>query len=214
MERGVEAMGEYNKYSIIDIIKETIEVSKMKRLKAGKVEIERKFLMTGFPDNVLELIYKADVQQAYISVEPEIRIRGILYMDGDTDFCKTEKSEGGIARLETEEVLSMGEYNEQIEAIKKLGMEPITKDYRVYNLDGKRILEVSKVDDKFYYGEIEFKSVLQARMWRPDRRLSEYILEDVTDDDRYKMKNYWERTRLQRGVGEASGGEINVGIIE
>lgn len=214
MERGVEAMGKYNKYSIIDIIKETIEVSKMKRLKAGEVEIERKFLMTGFPDNVLELIYKADVQQAYISVEPEIRIRGILYMDGDTDFCRTEKSEGGIARLENEEVLRMEEYNEQIEAIKKLGMEPITKDYRVYNLDGKRILEVSKVDDKFYYGEIEFKSVLQARMWRPDRRLSEYILEDVTDDDRYKMKNYWERTRLQRGVGKASGGEINVGIIE
>lgn len=49
-------------------------------------------------------------------------------------------------------------------------------------------------EHEFYYGEIEFESEAAAEAFVP----GDFLGTEVTDDDAYKMKNYWSRTRLLR----------------
>ena len=82
------------------------------------------------------------------------------------------------------------------EALGLMGGEMIYKDYRSYHL-GRYILEVCHVDPgtpwEFMYGEIEFESEEEACAFRKP----EYLGEEVTELPCYKMKNYWNETRLK-----------------
>ena len=169
----------------------SIEVSEHE---GDTMEIERKFLMTGFPEGLHE-IEKALVHQAYITVDPEVRVRSMAYSDGSIDYIQTIKGNGNMIRTERENPITEWEYNKEI---KEIGLEPIEKEYRAYVLEDGNILEVSKVDNQFYYGEVEFKSEEQANKWRPSERVSRYIIKDITYASEYKMKNYWYRTRLEK----------------
>ena len=158
------------------------------------LEIERKFLMKEFPVD-LELIREVDIWQGYVSIEPEVRIHRAKDKDtGKEDFRLTLKGDGSLTRTEIKTDVDEKFYQE---ALGLMMGEVIYKDYRSYRL-GEHVLEVCHVDPgtpwEFMYAEIEFHLEEEAHGFvKPD-----FLGEEVTDVDAYKMKNYWRRTRLEK----------------
>lgn len=159
------------------------------------MEIERKWLMKGLPDIREEKHVR--ITQGYVSVEPEVRIRSYEVISGKdaghVDYLLTIKGNGGLSREEVETYITEDGFNA---VAKIIGMPLIEKDYWKYQFDGY-VLEVAVVDpgtkDEFCYGEIEFTSEEEALAY-------EFPFEgavDVTEDQSYKMKNYWVRTRIE-----------------
>lgn len=160
-------------------------------------EIERKFLLSHLPR------IKADemwyVEQTYISIEPEVRIRNKKPMTSYfpksyyNKYLMTIKSDGSLTRNEIETPIYENFYNEAIDFI---GKEPIKKEYFVYYIDNLR-LEVSIVDKEtdysFIYAEVEFHSEEEAKAFKFP--FPEILIEEITYQSDYKMKNYWLNSR-------------------
>ncbi len=155
------------------------------------MEIERKFLLSAFPED-LPLKGRFEVCQAYLSTEPEVRIRRRTAESGETAYFLTIKSGGGLARREVE--LSI--QGEQFQALADMVPHPfIQKELRLYELPGGLELECSLVDrgseTEFMYAEVEFPSVKAAERFTPcfgyDR--------EITRCPGSGMKHYWRRTR-------------------
>ena len=156
------------------------------------LEIERKFLMDGFPIG-LELLNEVEVEQGYIGFEPELRIRkAVDKHTGEEEFWLTLKGEGDLTRSEIETEISSDFYYDTADF---LDVRMIQKDYKKYRL-GPWKLEVSRVDPgtdwEFYYAEIEFPTEMDAK----DFVVPSYFGREITFNEDYKMKNYWKRTRL------------------
>ena len=156
------------------------------------LEIERKFLVEGFPEN-LELLSEVYIEQGYVSFEPEVRIRKAVVLDtGTEEYYLTIKGDGDLARREIETEISREFYEDTANF---LGVNVVRKDYKKYKL-GQWELEVSLVDAgtewEFYYAEIEFPTEEDANAFE----LPEYLGKEITYDTDYKMKNFWKRTRL------------------
>ncbi len=156
------------------------------------LEIERKFLMDGFPFG-LDIISEVDIEQGYVSIDPEVRIRkAVDKKTGKAEFRLTIKGDGELTRTEIETDIEEGFYYDMVDF---LGVTMITKDYKKYKL-GEWRLEVSCVDAgtgrEFYYGEIEFPTEADARAFDPPK----YLGREITFSEDYKMKNYWKRTRM------------------
>lgn len=155
------------------------------------MEIERKFLIDGFPDG-LELIFHGHVEQCYLSISPpEVRASKSVPCE-DTPgevYCRlTIKGEGDLAREEIETEIT----EEQFDAIAQMtGRDPIVKDFRVYDLYDGFKLEVSLVDggkpESFMYAEVEFPSIEAANAFVPP----DYLGEELTHRPGARMKNYW-----------------------
>ena len=77
------------------------------------MEIERQFLVEKLPE--LPDAYE-ELQQGYISLEPEIRIRRI----GDSHFILTVKRGAGLVREEWETDISRQEYENLARRLKTL----------------------------------------------------------------------------------------------
>lgn len=167
------------------------------------LEIERKFIMQGFPEEILaqeeleayglKLIRQVAIEQGYLSVEPEVRLHGARDLQsGEENFRLTLKGNGDLSRTELITDVTRDFYGN---AKKMLPGKMIEKLYRKYQF-GKLILEVCHVDEglesEFYYGEIEFESEEEARAFEAP----EWLGKEVTYDENYKMKNFWKRTRL------------------
>lgn len=156
------------------------------------MEIERKWLVNGFPDNEpWPCIRKAIVRQGYISTAPAVRIRETVDERGAC-YMLCFKGKGTLAREEVELPLT----KEQFEQLCVFtGSNLITKNYRVYQLPNERRLEVSCVDEgsatSFWYAEVEFDSVEQANAFVPPA----YLGEDKTEDPAFSMSAYWRKTR-------------------
>ena len=156
-------------------------------------EIERKFLIDSFPAE-LPLKEEFQVYQAYLSIDPEVRIRRNAVGSQDTAYFIDLKSGTGMVRHEVEIPIS----KEHFYALAEMVARPfITKDFRIYHLPGGLELECSHVDkgtpNEFMYAEVEFPSIEAAESFEP---LSVFK-EDVTYNPDYKMKNYWKRTRTK-----------------
>lgn len=154
-------------------------------------EIERKFLLSSFPTD-LPLKEEFQVYQAYLSIEPEVRIRRNAKDGKDTAYYLAIKSSGEMVRTEVEIPIS----KDQFYALAAMVSKPfITKDFQIYQLDDGLILECSHVDKgldtEFLYAEVEFPSIQAAETFKP---LPNFTA-DVTKDSSYKMKNFWKRTR-------------------
>lgn len=150
------------------------------------MEIERKFLLDRLPDLVPESC--GVVYQGYLSVHPEVRIRCYQAPDGSKTYTLTVKGEGTLSREEAETPITASFYQTASALIDK---PMIRKDYFRYRY-ANRILECSVVDQSFCYGEVEFDTEAEALAFQwplPGAR-------DVTHDPHYKMKHYWEETRL------------------
>ena len=155
------------------------------------LEIERKFLMDGFPVG-LELLSEVEIEQGYISFDPEVRIRRARDLRTEKEEYRiTMKGNGDLAREEVETDISADFY---YDAAVFLSGRVIKKDYKKYKF-GPWKLEVALVDPgtswEFYYAEIEFPTEQEAR----DFVVPDFFGEEITYNEDYKMKNYWKRTR-------------------
>ncbi len=167
------------------------------------LEIERKFIMRDIPERLmseaeyvatgLECIREVEIEQGYLSIEPEVRLHGARDTStGEENFRLTLKGDGALSRTE---LITDVKQDFFMEAKKMLPGKMITKLYRKYQY-GSLFLEVCHVDVgtkyEFFYGEIEFESEEAAKAFVAP----EWLGEEVTYDSNYKMKNYWKRTRL------------------
>lgn len=167
------------------------------------LEIERKFIMQGFPEEILsedeftssglKLLREVEIEQGYLSLEPEVRLHGAKdTQTGEENYRLTLKGDGALTR---KELITDVTYDFFIEAKTLLPGKMIGKLYREYQL-GELFLEVCHVDEglesEFYYGEIEFVSEEDAHSFEAPTWLGE----EVTYNENYKMKNFWKRTRL------------------
>lgn len=153
-------------------------------------EIERKFLISEFPEH-LPLLEQSTVWQGYISHNPVVRIRKKEY-EGLTTYRLCFKGKGTLVRREIEMDLT----EEKFDALSELLDAPlIRKDFRVYKLsDGER-LECSLVDKDlptaFYYAEVEFPSVEEANSFIPPA----FLGAEKTEDPAFTMSRYWEKRK-------------------
>lgn len=155
------------------------------------MEIERKFLFDKIPKE-LSIVKKYYVEQGYLSIEPEVRIRK-KQSDSEALYIICIKSNGELIREEVEINIPQGQYNTLKNIIDK---EFITKEFYEFKLYDGNILEFSIVDKEmateFMYGEVEFMSVEDANNFK----VPEFFGQEVTYDKDYKMKNYWKKTRI------------------
>lgn len=153
-------------------------------------EIERKFLMTGFPQAGPELkhLSHAMVYQSYLGLDPEVRIR--RKVEGDKVKCTlTIKGEGTLSRTEVELPCSESE----CDALMALcDGQPACKDFHCYALgDSGLVLEVSRVDDAFCYAEVEFADQESALAWQVPPTVAPYVIRETTQETGFRMKHYW-----------------------
>lgn len=157
-------------------------------------EIERKWLIKGFPKGV-DIDYIADsylIKQSYlIAGEEELRLREavpMLCLPGKiAPYKMTFKGPGTYSREEVEIELAYNQYKTLFASVKG---QPIEKLYYKYVIDGYTI-EVSRVDNEWYYAEVEFDNEKEMRKF--EFPWPELIIKEVTYDNFYKMKNYWNR---------------------
>lgn len=155
------------------------------------LEIERKFLIEQFPTE-LELLHEVDIWQGYVSLEPEVRLhKAVDRSTGKENYRLTLKGNGALSRTEIKTTIDEAFFSESLSLMQG---ELIYKDYRSYQYQ-EYVLEVCHVDPDtehaFYYAEIEFTSEEAAKAFQKP----EFLGEEVTDVDAYKMKNYWKQTR-------------------
>ena len=156
------------------------------------VEIERKFIVNGFPTGY-ELLGEYKIYQIYKSTKPEIRCRCAVDVKGEHKYYIAYKGKGDIARREIEMHIPKVLYR-LVE--KMVRHRPIEKEYKRYRLEDGKVLEVSRVDGGFHYCEVEFNSKEEALNWDIPHGLKVIIDREVTYDNSYKMKNYWVKTRI------------------
>lgn len=140
----------------------------------GELEIERKFLILQLPSE-LEQYTKQHLQQAYLSVDPVLRIR-----KGNENCWLTYKGPGLLAREEHEFPLSAEAYER---LLTKAEGQVITKDrYRIPY--GEHTIEL----DVFYppfaplvLAEVEFPDEAAAHAFQPPM----WFGEEVTYDPAY-----------------------------
>lgn len=154
------------------------------------MEIERKFLIQGFPSG--ESAQRYEMEQGYLATEPvTVRIRRESTQQG-TDYILCFKGKGLLSREEIEIPLCRADY----EALcTLLPAPPIRKIRQDYLLQGGFRLECNQVEpgapDSFYYAEVEFSSEEEAKAFSPPAWLGE----EVTYDPSYTMKAFWEKRR-------------------
>ena len=167
------------------------------------MEIERKWMVNGWPEGenfpALPLKEEFAMRQGYISVHPTVRIREEALKGGKTDYILCFKSGGGLAREEIERSIDKELFDELEQKI--IGKPLIEKVRRSYLLPDGLVLEVNHVDagqpTEFWYAEVEYRSVEQARAWDPSScGLAEYLNDDVTDQPGQSMGEYWNQTRM------------------
>lgn len=161
------------------------------------MEIERKWMVKGWPEKPLPLLFEYRMRQGYLSVTPTVRIREESRSGGNTDYILCFKSSGTLARKEIELSISEDKFR-QLEDLIHLPLIP--KIRRTYLLSDGSHLEVNHVDEgqktEFWYAEIEFPTVEAALSWKSeDADLSAYLNDEVTGQPGQSMGAYWVQTR-------------------
>ena len=160
------------------------------------MEIERKWLVEGWPAG-LPLVEEFTMRQGYISVRPTVRIREEAQTGGSTAWILCFKSAGGLAREEIERPIDKGLFDEL--AAKIIARPLIEKVRRTYLLPDGHHLEVNHVDagqpGAFWYAEVEYPTVAEARGWAPAGPMAAYLAREVTGQPGQSMGAYWEKTR-------------------
>ena len=164
------------------------------------MEIERKWMVTGWPQADYPLLSEQSMRQGYVSVSPTVRIREEAMKDGETEYILCFKSSGGLARKEIEMAVPKEKFLELEDLI---GRPLIPKVRRTFLLPDGLKLEVNHVDEglptEFWYAEIEYGSIEEAENWKPsDDYLETFLSDEVTLDPSQTMGASWVRTRLQK----------------
>ncbi len=167
------------------------------------MEIERKWMVTGWPQD-LPLLLEQAMRQGYLTVRPTVRIRQETALGEEPEYVLCFKSQGGLVRKEIEMNIEKDIFD-QLEDL--IGLPLIPKVRRTYALPDGNKLEVNHVDEglptEFWYAEIEFASEEEARAWTPgDEWLQTYLDDEVTEEPGQSMGAYWEKTRMGLPGGE------------
>lgn len=160
------------------------------------MEIERKWLFDSekAPENI-EIMGEYFYNQAYLSIDPEVRIRKRLKAGEEKEtYALCIKSKGSLERIEVQKELTEKEFCELMIVGKLEEDDFIKKHFYRYKV-GEYELTLGRVDSgkstEFCYGEIEFSSKDEAE----DFKAPDWFGKEVTHDKTYKMCSYWERTR-------------------
>lgn len=142
----------------------------------NRLEIERKFLIKGFPDYLWN--YKhSDIEQHYISFEPEVRVRKI-----DDSNLLTFKTDGSLERKELEIPIT----NLQFTELKEMSSGSVTKT-RYFIEENNYIYELDVYNniDNLLTVEVEFESQEDAENFS----VPEWFGEEITNIKEFKNKN-------------------------
>ena len=159
------------------------------------MEIERKFWLKAFPED-LPLLQRMQTWQGYLYTEPnEVRIRRHRREESGEEFYRlTIKSGGDLARHEVELPLTAEQF-EELRGLLDPSKPLIHKDYRAYDLGGGLTLECSVVDGgAFSYAEVEFPSEAAANAWQP----LDCLGPETTYRSGFKLHQYWLNRSLKR----------------
>jgi adenylate cyclase len=169
------------------------------------LEIERKWMVKGWPEKDLPLIKEEIQRQGYLVTRPTVRIReeNITLSNAPSipvsdHYVLCFKSKGLLTRKEIEIEIEKDKFEELEEMI---GLPLVDKTRRTYQLKDGLKLEVNEVDrglpSSFFYAEIEYENEEQAESYDPQTDgLQEYLKDDVTKQPGQSMGAYWEETRL------------------
>lgn len=148
------------------------------------MEIERKWLLREIPPNPITF---ADVEQFYVSIDPEVRLRK-WESNGALGYVLTIKGNGTLVRDEIETDVSEQFYNDTLKFIDK---EPIRKAFYIYQSNDGKEIDVSHVlnGKGFIYAEVEFRSIKAASDY--EFPWPNIVIKEITEDKNYKMKNIW-----------------------
>ena len=160
------------------------------------MEIERKWMVAGWPDGLRET-ERYQMDQGYISVRPTVRIRREALAGGPTALVLCFKGEGTLSREEIETEID-AELFAKLERL--IGKPLIHKERRGYALPGGLTLEVNCVDPgqptAFWYAEVEFETEAQALAWDPaGAALGGDLCDECTGRPGASMGEYWLQTR-------------------
>ncbi len=157
------------------------------------MEIERKFLLDAVPFNLTEYKY-IDIEQAYISTSPVIRIRKKnIYNSGAStpskeEYILTVKSKGLMSREEFELMLEQSEYTSLLTKAegniisKKRYIIPLIDTHPSFSPELTLELDIfSGAFQGLIIGEIEFSSEEAAQKYNPP----EFLSREVTFDNRF-----------------------------
>ncbi len=144
------------------------------------MEIERKWMVTGWPEGLV-LEEEFAMRQGYISVQPTVRIREEALTGGKTSYVLCFKSGGGLAREEIERDIDEALFRDL--ETKIIAKPLIPKLRRSYRLPDGAVLEVNHVDEgqptEFWYAEVEYPTVEAARSWQPEAvGLADYLRDE------------------------------------
>ena len=161
------------------------------------MEIERKWMVTGWPEG-LPLKEEFNMRQGYVSVRPTVRIREEALTGGKTSYILCFKAGSGLAREEIELEIAPEKFRD-IET-KIIAKPLIPKLRRSYLLPDGAVLEVNHVDEgqptEFWYAEVEYPTIEDAHSWQPAAvGLAGYLNNEVTDQPGQSMGAYWLQTR-------------------
>ncbi|MCI7192541.1 hypothetical protein MR547_04610 [bacterium] len=163
------------------------------------MEIERKWMVTGWPEGLPEVeVYRMD--QGYLCVRPTVRIRREALRGGATShvLCfKGAPDPAGLAREEIETEITPDLFA-RLERL--IGKPLIVKERRSYALPGGLTLEVNDVDPgqptHFMYAEVEYSTLAIAQSWDPAAAgLEQYLCDECTGQPGASMGEYWVQTR-------------------
>ena len=141
------------------------------------MEIERKFIVDQIPID-LDIFKTNYIEQGYLSITPEVRIR----MLNDKCFL-TVKSSGTLSRDEYETEISLNTYND---FKKKLIGESLIKQRHYINI-GEYVAELDIYENlkNLKVVEVEFMTVDQAIRFK----IPNWFGKEVTYDESFKNKN-------------------------
>lgn len=152
------------------------------------MEIERKWEIGGFPDG-LPQTDAAEMRQGYLVTDPVVRIRAEQRAGGGS-YILCIKGRGTLAREEIETPISEAVF-ERVAAL--IGAPLVRKRYRAYRLPDGHTLEVSLVDEgeetAFYYAEVEFATLEEARAFVPPA----FLGRELTEAPGASMSAYWRK---------------------
>lgn len=156
------------------------------------LEIERKFLLPEFPEQLIEegqlkIVTRHSIDQTYLAIDggQELRVRKITDLDtGEVTFTHTFKNGKGIKREEIEYFISEGLYNQMIEAVNAVALvkERITAVWNgiTVEIDVYSQLQLSVL-------EVEFESLEEAESFTAP----EWFGKDVSTEKKYSNKTVW-----------------------
>lgn len=155
------------------------------------IEIEKKFLLPAFPQEILDqelvsLVSKQTIYQTYLafSKDQEIRVRQLIDVDGTCHYTHTFKSGHGLVREEIEYSISAEMYQQ---LLSRSGLIPLEKvrtavDHQgiLYEIDEYKQISLVVV-------EVEFPDLDATQMFN----VPDWFGRELGQEEEFRNKTLW-----------------------